>query len=110
MEEMGRSRALSAARHSRSREMEQRVRGAVASLVSEGTVPSFYQVAQRARVARSTLYRNAGLRNLVECGRLEAAAGLGEGSQRPSRSLACELPRFLYGVCLLEGAAADAGG
>lgn len=109
----GCSQVLSVSRQLRSREVRQRVQDAVASLVSEGKVPSFYQVARRAQVSRSTLYRNAALRELVECGRAEAAAvaaGLVEGSPSPSRYLACELPRFLYGVCLLEGAGTVDGG
>lgn len=55
------------------RSFEQRVRQAVASLQAEGKVPSFYQVAQRANVARSTLYRNAALREIVRRGRDEAS-------------------------------------
>ena len=116
---------LSASRQARSQEVQQRVRDAVASLAEEGRVPSFYQVAQRAQVSRSTLYRNPVLRGLVEHARAEVAGRLGETGSRwekeggsfaespltASRYLACELPRFLYGVCLLEGtAAADGGG
>ncbi|WP_160306946.1 DUF6262 family protein [Adlercreutzia caecimuris] len=116
---------LSVSRQARSREVQQRVRDAVASLAEEGRRPSFYQVAQRAGVSRSTLYRNPALRELVEHARTEAAGRLGEASSRVkkeggsfaessltvSRYLPCELPRFLYGVCLLEGtAAADGGG
>lgn len=119
------SHVLSASRQARSQEVQRRVRDAVASLVEEGRAPSFYQVAQRAGVSRSTLYRNPVLRELVEHARTEAAGRLGEASSRVkkeggnfaespltiSRYLACELPRFLYGVCLLEGtAAADGGG
>ena len=116
---------LSVSRQARSREVQQRVRDAVASLAEEGRRPSFYQVAQRAGVSRSTLYRNPALRELVEHARTEAAGRWGEASSRVkkeggsfaessltvSRYLPCELPRFLYGVCLLEGtAAADGGG
>lgn len=43
-----------------------RVQVAIASLEAEGRAPSFYQVAKRAGVARSTLYRNEALRVCVE--------------------------------------------
>lgn len=58
------------------RSFEQRVRQAVVSLQAEGKVPSFYQVARRANVARSTLYRNASLREIVCRGRDEAPASV----------------------------------
>ena len=45
--------------------IEQRVQEAIAGLLIEGRKPSFYQVAHRANVARSTLYRNAVLRACV---------------------------------------------
>lgn len=44
----------------------ERVRKAIDSLEAEGQMPSFYQVAERAAVARSTLYRNKALRVCIE--------------------------------------------
>lgn len=56
---------LAAIQKSYERPIEQRVQEAVDGLLSEGRKPSFYQVAHRAKVARSTLYRNAALRACV---------------------------------------------
>lgn len=84
----------------RRRSFEQRVRQAVASLQAEGKVPSFYQVAQRAKVARSTLYRNSVLREIVCKGRDEASA---RGPTDAWRGTPCSF--FVYELCLLEDAA-----
>lgn len=110
MGEVEKPQVLSAAQRNQSQEIERRVRHAVASLVGEGVVPSFYQVAQRARVARSTLYRNGRLRILVEQGRRAARTRVEECASPQSGYLTSELPRFLYGVCPLgEEAVADGG-
>lgn len=81
------------------RSFERRVRQAVASLRAEGKVPSFYQVAQRANVARSTLYRNAALRDIVCRARDEVSA-------RGPTEVWLDAPRsfFVYEVCLSEDA------
>lgn len=55
--------------------MEESVRDAIASLLAEGTTPSFYKVADRAQIARSSLYRKQNLRQLVE----DAREGRGIG-------------------------------
>lgn len=65
---------LARARELQSRSMERRVRAVVEALVAEGRRPSFYEVAKRAQVARSTLYRNASLRRCVEEARAQFAA------------------------------------
>ncbi len=62
---------------SQEQNIEQRVRRAVGEMAAEGKVPSFYQVAERAKVARSTLYRNPELRALVEEARRDAIAASG---------------------------------
>lgn len=66
---------LARAREFQSRSTERRVRGAVEALAAEGKRPSFYEVAKRAQVARSTLYRNASLRRCVEEARAQFVAG-----------------------------------
>lgn len=49
-----------------------RVNDALRSLAAEGTYPSFYLVARRAGVARSTLYRREDLRAAVDRARARA--------------------------------------
>ncbi len=110
-----------ATRNQKQQQMQDRVRAAVAELVSEGRVPSFYQVSQRAGVARSTLYRNDDLRALVERARAEA---LQQEACRPRgqtacsppwresdatsvqraafRQIAAQAPCYVYAVCLLN--------
>ena len=60
---------LDTAKEAYAREIERRVRTAVDDIVSQGRVPSFYTVADAARVARSTLYRKSELKELVEWAR-----------------------------------------
>ena len=60
--------------------MEESVRDAIASLLAEGKTPSFYKVADRARIARSSLYRKQNLRQLVE----DAREGRGIGGNSAS--------------------------
>lgn len=55
--------------------MEESVRDAIVSLLAEGKTPSFYKVADRAQIARSSLYRKQNLRQLVE----DAREGRGVG-------------------------------
>lgn len=50
-------------------DVEKRVREALKACVATGDKPTFYTIAQRAGVARSTIYRRDDLRNLVEAGR-----------------------------------------
>lgn len=61
-------------------QIEARVRAAVEALARAGEPVTFYNVAQRSEVGRSTLYRRADLRALVEAGRAEreGRAVLGE--------------------------------
>lgn len=54
--------------------MERAVRCAISSLVQEGKTLSFYNVAARSQVARSTLYRRQALRSLVEAARARASS------------------------------------
>ena len=110
-----------ATRNQKQQQMQDRVRAAVAELVSEGRVPSFYQVSQRAGVARSTLYRNDDLRALVEraraealqqeesrpCGQMACSPPWREGgatsAQRAAfRQIAAQAPCYVYAVCLLN--------
>lgn len=60
--------------------MEESVRDAIASLLAEGKTPSFYKVADRAQIARSSLYRKQNLRQLVE----DARKGYGIGGNSAS--------------------------
>ncbi len=57
--------------------LKARVQAAVNDLAAEGKIPSFYQVAQRVGVARSTLYRRADLKAVVVQGRWAATDGGG---------------------------------
>lgn len=75
MDERERCCVLARAREFQSQSTERRVRGAVEALAAEGKRPSFYEVAKRAQVARSTLYRNASLRRCVEEARAQFVAG-----------------------------------
>lgn len=72
---MGEPLELMQARKRHALTLEHRVRAAVKSLVDEGSVISFYRVAKRAEVARSTLYRNEALRACVEEARDRYAGG-----------------------------------
>ena len=51
-----------------------RVASAIDGLLAEGSAVSFYSVAERAQVARSTLYRRPELRAAVEGARSASAA------------------------------------
>lgn len=65
--------------------LKERVQAAVNELAAEGKIPSFYQVAQRVGVARSTLYRRADLKAVVVQGRRVAAdAGGAAGRAGPA--------------------------
>lgn len=68
--------------------MEESVRCAIASLQAEGKTPSFYKVAERAQIARSSLYRKHNLRRLVEAAR--AGHGIGGHAAREYEELARE--------------------
>lgn len=70
---MGEPLELMQARKRHALVLEQRVRAAVESLVAEEGMVSFYRVAKRAEVARSTLYRNEALRACVEEARARCA-------------------------------------
>lgn len=61
--------------------MEESVRNAITSLLAERESLSFYKVAERAQVARSTLYRKQNLRRMVE----DARAGRGVGGNALSK-------------------------
>lgn len=65
--------------------MEESVRSAVASLLAEGETPSFYKVAERAQIARSSLYRKQNLRQMVEDAR--EGRGIGGYSARKYEEL-----------------------
>ena len=65
-------RALVGARQAHSRAVALRVRAVLADMAAHGVVPSFYAVAERACVARSTLYRRSELKRLVAEAREDA--------------------------------------
>lgn len=67
----GRTHALEVHRDSQRADTAVRVQHAIDELLAEGTRVSFYSVAQRAQVARSTLYRRPDLKTLVEAARLQ---------------------------------------
>lgn len=91
--------------------MGTRVQAAIASLEAEGRIPSFYQVAERAAVARSTLYRNKTLRVCIEEARerfsMQTAApapALGRnGVSRQSRSLRAEIEMLRKDLAAVQG-------
>lgn len=97
----GKPAALSTAQGRKKQQIQNRVQAALAELAAEGKALSFYQVSQRAGVARSTLYRNPQLRALVEQARY--AAGYGEAAAIP-RWPSGPPSRYVYAVCRLEGA------
>ncbi|HJF65420.1 MAG TPA: DUF6262 family protein [Slackia equolifaciens] len=84
--------ALDAERRRASEEIADRVRLAVAALLAEGRMPSFYAVADVAGVARSTLYRRDDLKEIIV--RAREGASLLAGS--------CESPQAVYISQLLE--------
>lgn len=57
--------ALKAHKTAYSKQIEHRVEVAVSEIIAEGLKPSFYAVAKRADVARSTLYRCPNLKKIV---------------------------------------------
>lgn len=63
---------VASARDVRDDEVRARVHEALDALAAEGATISFYAVAERAQVARSTLYRNEGLRAEVAAAREQA--------------------------------------
>lgn len=60
------------ARGAREDDVRMRVRKALEALTAENATVSFYAVAERAQVARSTLYRNEELKAAVEAAREQA--------------------------------------
>lgn len=91
--------------------IEQRVQEAVDGLLREGRKPSFYQVAHRANVARSTLYRNATLRACVSEARTRHSDELAATAKPPGcagdpwqiERLRAELDALQYECDRLEG-------
>lgn len=83
------------------RELVARTSAAIADLLASGRRISFYSVAARAAIARSTLYRCNDLRNLVEAARNDAsrpsASELGIASEGAT---AVELEAALHRVTL----------
>ena len=69
-----RANALSVARIERDGRMLHDVESAIAGIIQDNQTLSFYRVAERARIARSTLYRKPELRSLVEQAREHQAA------------------------------------
>lgn len=78
------------------------VRRAIAQILEEGGRVSFYSVAERAQVSRSTLYRKPDLRRLVENARDATASA----SEPREPSLATE--RLLERISALEEELAQA--
>lgn len=64
-----RTHALEVYRNSQQASTSARVKHAIDELLAEGLRVSFYSVAQRAQIARSTLYRRPDLKALVEAAR-----------------------------------------
>lgn len=83
---------LSTARRIRADEVEERVRAVLTWMLAHGERISFYTVATRAFVARSTLYRNQKLRTLVKEAR--------DDSMRPSLSSAHDEELRMKIACL----------
>ena len=80
--------AVEVASGARGSSLKARVQAAVNDLAAEGKIPSFYQVAQRVGVARSTLYRRADLKAVVVQGR-RAAADAGGAAGRAGPAASC---------------------
>lgn len=76
--------ALAQARADRSTRMLHDAESAIADILRDGERPSFYNVAKRSCVARSTLYRRPELKSLVE----KARERQGAPSQYARRSYA----------------------
>ena len=68
----GNGTVLEEAREKLSDDIARRVRAAVGELLAKGDRLSFYAVAKKAQVSRSTLYRRGDLRELVESARSHA--------------------------------------
>ena len=77
-------RQIVEANRTRSDEVARRVKVAIEVMQADGERISFYAVAKRAQVARSTLYRRLDLRRLVEGAREERAAMIPGKYDRPS--------------------------
>ena len=67
---------IAEANKARGNEVARRTRAAIEEMRTGGERISFYSVAKRAQVARSTLYRRPDLRRLVEGARGEGAAAI----------------------------------
>lgn len=87
--------ALDAARKRYSEEVAERVRAAIDDICAQGKVPSFYSVASRSHVARSTLYRRSDLRRMVDGARTRVVdRQLPECEKPPSKRLDLENERL----------------
>lgn len=108
---MGEPLELMQARKRHALALEHRVRAAVESLAAEGSAISFYRVAKRAEVARSTLYRNEILRACVEEARSRCtgrASTVGDVSGfdevlRQNAELQAEVERLRRALSAAEG-------
>ena len=72
-------RQIAEVNNARGNEVEHRVKVAIEEMRAGGERISFYSVANRAQVARSTLYRRDDLRRLVEEARGGGAASMPSG-------------------------------
>ena len=62
------------------RQMEERVCAVLRDMLTSSEVPSFYSAAARSQIARSTLYRKARLRDLIERSREKALEARSAGT------------------------------
>ena len=70
---------IAEANKARGNEVARRTRAAVEEMLAGGERISFYSVAKRAQVSRSTLYRRPDLRRLVEGARGGGEAAIADG-------------------------------
>lgn len=82
---------LAAVRQARSDDVKRRVERAIGELLCAGCSVSFYAVADRAQVARSTLYRRDDLRTLVRaaCEVSDVRSGVSDADEF-TRAFACD--------------------
>lgn len=71
---------IAEANKARGNEVARRTKVAIEEMLADGEQISFYSVAKRAQVARSTLYRRPDLRHLVESARGGRAAEIADKS------------------------------
>ena len=81
-------KSLTTTNDKRHADIVRRTKSAIDELLAAGESISFYAVAAKAQVSRSTLYRSNDLRRLVENARSESAAQLKGQSENPACRIA----------------------